>query len=103
MDLKTGKELLSFKKRGTRFSEVRCMPKLHTFCQIKHMLGTENYILYNLSKRKRSLCAQIRSGILPLHIESGRWVGTSEENRLCHFCELDEIENEIHFILSVLS
>ena len=73
------------------------MPKLRTFCQVKHVFGTENYILFNLSKRKRSLCAQIRSGILPLHIESGRWVGNIKENRLCNFCELNE--NLIHFIL----
>ena len=63
------------------------MPKLQTFSQIKHVFGTENCSLYNLSKRKRSLCAQMRSGILPLHIESGRWVGTSQENTLCHFCD----------------
>ena len=97
INLKIGKELLALEKRETWISEVRGMPKLRTLCQIKHLFGTENYILYNLSKRKRSLCAQIRSGILPLHIESGRWVGTSEENRLCTFCELEEIENEIHF------
>ena len=60
------------------------MPKLQTFSQIKHVFGTENCILYNLSKRKRSLCAQMRSGILSLHIE-GRWVGTSQENT--HFCD----------------
>ena len=79
-------------------SAIRCVHVVKL-----NMCLVQKTILYNLSKRKRSLCAQIRSGILPLHIESGRWVGTSEENRLCHFCELDEIENEIHFILSVLS
>ena len=68
MDPTIGKELVSLRKRESWFSEVRSMPKLRTFCQIKHVFGTENYILYNLSKRKRSLCAQIRSGILPLHI-----------------------------------
>ena len=60
MDPTIGKELVSLRKRESWFSEVRSMPKLHTFCQIKHVFGTENYILYNLSKRKRSLCAQIR-------------------------------------------
>ena len=53
------------------FSEVRRMLRTF-FCQIKHVFGTENYSLYSLSKRKRSLWAQIRSGILPLHIEAGR-------------------------------
>ena len=29
-------------------------------------------------------------------------MGTSEENRLCNFCELNGIENEIHFTLYCL-
>ena len=56
-------------------------------------------MLYNLPKSQRSLCAQIRCGILPLHIETGRYRGLTEEDRLCEYCELGEVEDEIHFIL----
>ena len=45
MDLKIGKELLSFKKRETWFSEVRCMPKLRTFCQIKRVWYRKLYFV----------------------------------------------------------
>ena len=53
---------------------------------------------YHLNKRQRSLCAQIRSGTLPLALETGRFNATPEEERYCLFCELDEIENEVHFL-----
>ena len=71
---------MQMKLSESQFSEVRSMHKLCNFDKL-NMFGTENYIFYYLSKRKRSLCAQIRSGIL-LHFESGWWVGTSEEIRL---------------------
>jgi hypothetical protein len=47
-------------------------PKLKTFCLIKGEFVCERYIMYNLPKSKRSLCAQVRSAILPLHIETGK-------------------------------
>ncbi len=42
---------------------------------------------------------QFRSGILCLRIEKGRWVAIGEEDRLCYLCDLNEIENEVHFAL----
>ncbi len=55
--------------------------------------------MYNLPKSQRSLCAQIRCGILPFHIETGRYRGVAEDDRICEYCVLNEVENEIHFIL----
>ena len=99
IDLNLAKEVVSETSRENWVSGVRNKPKLRTYCEIKQLFGTENYVQYYLPKKKRSLCAQIRSGILPLHIETGRWAGIDEEDRICSFCVLDEIENEIHFIL----
>jgi len=39
-----------------------------------------------------------RSGILPLHVETGRFRNTSLENRLCTLCNSNQVENEIHFM-----
>ena len=47
-------------------------PKLRNFCLIKGEFVCERYIMYSLPKRKRSLCAQVISGILPLLIETGK-------------------------------
>ena len=54
----------------------------------------------NLSKSRRSLLAQLRLGVLPLAIETGRprYTGKSIELRDCAVCDSNEIENELHFI-----
>ena len=78
--------------------ELWYKPKLRTYCLIKNTYNVEPYVEYNLNKRQRSLCAQIRSGTLPLALETGRFNATPEEQRYCLFCELGEIENEVHFL-----
>ena len=54
--------------------------------------------MLHIPKAQRSLCAQLRSGTLPLALETGRFNGTPEEQRLCLLCPLGEIENELHFM-----
>ncbi len=49
-------------------------------------------------RKRRSLCAQIRGGILPIHIETGRYGGLEEESQICPMCDLKETENEYHFV-----
>ena len=74
-------------------------PKLRTYSQIKHGFASEPYVTCRLDKNQRSLIAQLRSGILPLAIEVGRFQGIPEENRLCEMCDLLQIETESHFLL----
>ncbi len=45
------------------------------------------------------MLAQIRFGILPLHIETGRFKGTALEERIWQICNSPSIEDEFHFIL----
>ena len=59
---------------------------------------TENYVNLNLSRIQRSVLVQLRCGILPLNIETGRFIGIAEENRICDVCNSGCIENEYHFI-----
>ena len=98
VDLNLAREIISLNNDQNWNSGLQNKPKLRTYRQIKTEFGLENYVRYYLSKKKRSLCAQFRTGILPLHIETGRWAGTREEDRLCPVCDLEEMENEIHFI-----
>ncbi len=44
--------------------------------------------------------AQFRCGILPLRIETGRYVGESPDERLCRFSDSQNVENEVHFLLN---
>ena len=49
------------------------------------------------SKMSRSIFAQLRLGILPLEIETGRFRNIPSESRMCHFCK-NEIEDQLHFV-----
>ncbi len=51
-------------------------------------------------RRRRSLLAQLRLGILPLHLERGCFRNKKKqvEDRICLICNLQYVENEEHFI-----
>ena len=62
-----------------------------------------------MPRRNRSLLAQLRFGILPLRIETGRFKNIKDsqtgqfrklrpEERVCEICKLNVVEDEIHFI-----
>ena len=56
------------------------------------------YVTLNLTPSERSFLAQIRSGTLPLEIETGRFRNIRVEDRLCKLCDLNVTEDETHFI-----
>ena len=74
-------------------------PKLRSYCKWKFNLKVEPYVTYNLQRSERSIIAQLRSGTLPLMIETGRFSGKKLEERLCIFCDINTIESETHFLL----
>ena len=61
----------------------------------------EGYVTNYMSRSVRPFLAQLRLGILPLHVETGRFITllTPLENRLCPLCENNLIEDEIYFII----
>ncbi len=72
-------------------------PKLRTYMLFKNEYKCENYVSMILPKSLRSFIAQIRCGVLPLRIETGRFRNLAVGDRICTFCNLNEIESEIHF------
>ena len=62
------------------------------------MQQTEEYIKLNMHKNERSIMFQFRSGLLPLRIEKGRFIGEALNQRLCRFCNTDVVEDEKHFL-----
>ncbi len=44
------------------------------------------------------LISQLRLGVLPLRIKTGRFARLDEADRLCHVCSNNDIENEFHFL-----
>jgi hypothetical protein len=73
-------------------------PKLRTYVQIKKNFETEKYVKLNLDKNQRSMLAQLRTGILPLHVETGRFSNKKLEDRKCNICNSGSVENEFHFL-----
>ncbi len=49
-----------------------------------------------MSRQQRSLIAQLRLAILPIHIETGKFRGTQLDERICQLCDTQEVEDEIH-------
>ncbi len=69
-------------------------PKPRTYISFIEQYYTDDYV-----KLCIPILAQIRFGILPLHIETGRVRGTALEERTCQICNSQSIEDEFHFIL----
>ena len=62
------------------YEHIHCLPKLRTYILFKFKYCTENYLKLYLSRSQRSLLAQLRTGILPLRIETGRYQNILDKN-----------------------
>ena len=78
------------------------MPKLRTYtCNIlKTNWELPSYVKKYLNRIQRAHVAKLFSGNLPLRVETGRYRSIPLENRLCTHCNLNQVEDEIHFITS---
>lgn len=64
-------------------NETMNKPKLRSYVEFKDNYETEPYVLGLMSRGNRSFLAQLRCGILPLELETGRWYNIAIENRKC--------------------
>ena len=96
--LQTVKEHLVEKDTHRWKLSVASKLKLRTYALFKINLKTELYVSLLISKFKRSIFCQFRSGILPLVIETGRYRNVPADERLCEICNLNLVEDEIHFL-----
>ena len=79
--------------------EINTKPKLRTYKLFKNTYESEPYVTRYLSRSSRSIFSQFRTGILPLRIETGRYNNVPLQDRLCVYCQEEEIEDEFHFLL----
>ena len=77
--------------------DVLNVPKLRTFVIFKRDCNADPYV-YMHNRGQRSAIAQLRCGILPLSIETGRYNSIPLEFRLCMHCNDDTVEDEYHFL-----
>src|SRR5262249_40377394 len=73
-------------------------PKLRTYCKLKTTLRREPYLeVYN--RKGLPELAKLRGGTNRLRIEKGRYRKEEVSERLCVFCDRQEVEDEKHFLL----
>ena len=79
--------------------DLQGVPKLRTYRMFKTEPKCEEYLTLNLKKYERSMLCQLRFGILPLRLETGRYIGEPVDQRICKHCSLNAVEDEKHFML----
>jgi hypothetical protein len=75
-------------------------PKLSFLSSIKSEFKPEEYLNYINNPSHRRQFTQFRVSCHTLRIELGRYNKTSREQRLCEYCDSNEIEDEYHFSLT---
>ena len=98
-DISSIKQKLEDNYKEEWLQKIEQKPKLRFYKTFKHSLQSEKYVSSNISRAERSFLAQFRFGILPIHVETGRFNRTPLEERTCAICGKAEIEDEEHFLL----
>jgi len=74
-------------------------PKLRTYVTFKDNVDVEPYVKYCNLRQNRSIMAQIRCGVLPIRLETGRFSRLQVEDRICELCNEGNVEDEFHFMM----
>ena len=78
-------------------SRMEAKSKLRTYREVKKVLERESYLEEGTASQRRVM-ATIRGGSNNLTIEMGRYEKLAVEERVCNFCDADEVEDEKHFL-----
>ena len=85
---------------------MTCLPcyiytKLRTFLKFKKEYCHETYLLHSKNLNHLTALARLRMSAHTLAIETGRHSKPkiAKEDRLCKYCDLNEVEDEQHFLL----
>lgn len=99
VDLHSVKNLVTNECCTKWAEELTKYSKLDFLVQIISNFGVENYLAKNLDRYDKSLLSQLRYGILPLELETGRYKGLDRGARLCTLCNSNVVEDQLHFVL----
>ena len=80
-------------------NECRAKPKLRTFVTFKDFKNISSHIFKPLSFLERKTISKIRLGILPIRMETARFLRpiVPENERFC-YCQSGETESEYHVL-----
>ena len=74
-DIRVLENKLFYNYENEWLEKVDRLPKLRLYRNIKRYFRTKNYLWMNIPNFQRSPLAQLRCGILPIRIETGRYRG----------------------------
>ena len=95
------RQQLTRQDQQQRTADAATMSRMRIYNDIKSDPETNepaSYITGIPDRQKRSAIARFRMGTLPLHIETGRYINTPLNERLCRNCSLEVTEDEYHFL-----
>ncbi len=95
--LEVAKEKIAQKLLADWTHQCSTKPKMRTYVTFKDDINVSAHIRCNLPKYERSI-SQLRLGILPSTIETGRYANLKEDERICLLCQQNCVENEAHFL-----
>ncbi len=84
-NLETVKSRIKNKDIESCHSDVRKKTKFRAYVTFKNEFNVEPYLLNSIQKCQRFVFAKLRCGILPLHIETGRYTNTAPEIACVNF------------------
>ena len=73
--------------------------KLRTYRKYKFDNSIEPYLNMFISRSNRAFFSQLRLGVLPIRIETGRYQNERLEERVCMVCRQNDVEDEFHFVM----
>ncbi len=79
-------------------AEAYTKRKLRTYVKIQDFESPGILIQANLPRRQRSLVTKLKTGVLPIRLETGRYKGLKEELRFCELCNRGKVEDKLHFL-----
>ena len=82
-------------------SSIQNSNKLLLYKELKSNFGYEEYLSCIVSKQNRCFLTKLRISAHSLKIETGRYARERTERieRICVFCDRNEVEDEYHFVI----
>ena len=77
---------------------VSCFNTLRTYRNLKPSPSLEKYLDSDMPNKYIKLFTKLRGSLLPLECNIGRWNNVPYNERICKFCNLNQVENEYHVI-----
>jgi hypothetical protein len=98
INLNEAKQILVNCEKQSWSDNLLDYPKLRFYRNFKYCKETEAFVYCVHNRSQRSILAQLRCGILPLKVETGRFNQIPLEFRLCTLCDQNSVEDECHFL-----